>query len=122
MPVSEKTYEQVALEDVEGSWELVCGHLRKKPAMTMEHNEVARLLGFFLQSQLPLEEYRVSVNVGRVRIPGGQHFVPGVMVIPVPLMQPFRAAPGQLEAYENALPLVVEVWSPSTGDYDIDEK
>jgi Uma2 family endonuclease len=27
-----------------------------------------------------------------------------------------------LESYDEALPLVVEVWSPSTGSYDIDAK
>ena len=27
-----------------------------------------------------------------------------------------------LEKYPEPLPLVVEVWSPSTGDYDVDEK
>jgi Uma2 family endonuclease len=27
-----------------------------------------------------------------------------------------------LEVYEDPLPLVVEVWSPSTGDYDVESK
>ena len=44
MPVSEQTYRQVALEDPEGKWELVCGYLRRKPAMTTEHNLIPRLL------------------------------------------------------------------------------
>ena len=30
--------------------------------------------------------------------------------------------PGVLEVYAGPLPLVVEVWSPSTGDYDVEEK
>jgi hypothetical protein len=38
MPVSEQTYERVALEDPGGAWELACGQLRSKPAMTIEHN------------------------------------------------------------------------------------
>jgi Uma2 family endonuclease len=28
----------------------------------------------------------------------------------------------ELELYVEPLPLVVEVWSPSTGQYDVDEK
>lgn len=32
-----------------------------------------------------------------------------------------RGRPG-LEVYEGPLPLVVEVWSPSTGEYDVDTK
>jgi len=33
-----------------------------------------------------------------------------------------RGRPGTLEYYEGPLPLVVEIWSPSTGDYDVDAK
>ena len=28
---------------------------------------------------------------------------------------------GRLEVYDDPMPLVVEVWSPSTGDYDVDD-
>ena len=30
--------------------------------------------------------------------------------------------PDVLEVYDQPMPLVVELWSPSTGDYDIEEK
>lgn len=30
MPVSEATYERLALEDVDGQWEYLCGQLRQK--------------------------------------------------------------------------------------------
>ena len=30
--------------------------------------------------------------------------------------------PQRLEVYDEPMPLVVEVWSPSTGDYDVEEK
>ena len=30
--------------------------------------------------------------------------------------------PGTFEVFEDPVPLVVEVWSPSTGDYEIDDK
>jgi Uma2 family endonuclease len=121
MPVSEQTYTQVALEDVEGSWELVCGQLRRKPAMTQEHNSIARRLGYALQRQLPIDDFEVAVNTGRVRIPGGSHFVPDVMVIPSAASAGLRGRPA-IEAYDDPLPLVVEVWSPSTGEYDVDTK
>jgi Uma2 family endonuclease len=44
------------------------------------------------------------------------------MVIPVALEQAQRGRPGTLETYDDPLPLVVEIWSPSTGDYDVDTK
>jgi Uma2 family endonuclease len=34
----------------------------------------------------------------------------------------YSPRPGGLEAYDDPLPLVVEVWSPSTGEYDVDAK
>ncbi len=120
MPVSEATYERVALEDIEGHWELVCGRLRRKPDMTMEHNSAAWRLAFILQTQLKLEDYEVRVNSARARLTSGA-FIPDVVVIPASVMPPL-AGTGRLEAYDDPLPFVAEVWSPSTGDYDVDEK
>ncbi len=120
MPVTEETYERLALEDIEGQWEYVRGRVRQKPAMTQEHNSSMTILGFYLQSQLPLEEFEVRVNAGRTRRPEETDFIPDVMVLPVPLMT--GAGTMRLEAYAEALPFVAEVWSPSTGEYDVDTK
>ncbi len=38
------------------------------------------------------------------------------------LTEPLQGRSDVLEVYSNALPLVVEIWSPSTSSYDIDEK
>ncbi|HKS92407.1 MAG TPA: Uma2 family endonuclease [Tepidiformaceae bacterium] len=121
MPVSEKTFEQLALEDDETTWELVCGRLREKPRMSMEHNSVARRLGFLLQSQLDWREYEVSVDAGYVRWTEANYFGPDVFVIPAAYMERRRGQRG-LETYDEPLPFVAEVWSPSTGGYDVDTK
>lgn len=123
MPVSEARYRQVALEDPEGKWELVCGHLIAKPAMTTEHEQVARKLARQLILQLSDEEYLVDRDSPRLRVHGGNYRLPDVCVIPVPVIQQrLREYPAKLEEYEEPMPLVVEVWSPSTGDYDVDTK
>ena len=122
MGISEATYRRVALEDPEGQWELACGHvLRRKPPMTQDHNSTARRLAFFLQQRLSLDEYEVTANAGRARLTTGAYYIPDVMVIPVRLMERQRGT-RELESYEEPLPLVVEVWSPSTGEYDVTEK
>ena len=51
MPISDATYERVALEDADEVWELVCGRLRSKPGMTAEHNNVVDALDFQLQRE-----------------------------------------------------------------------
>jgi Uma2 family endonuclease len=123
MPISEETYERVALEDPEGFWELHCGKLRQKPDMAADHNEIMSDLHGWLFQQLDREQFRVRSNAGRVRRSAQNYYIPDVSVIPADRM---RAQLGtrRLEFCNEPLPLplVVEIWSPSTGDYDVDEK
>ena len=123
MPVTEETYERVALEDPDGKWELRCGTLRSKPGMAARHNLVQHVLGFRLQQQLPLEAFIVSVDRARVRISESRNYIPDVAVLPRSFVDRMeREQPTRLEAYDDRLPLIVEVWSPSTGDEDESEK
>jgi Uma2 family endonuclease len=122
MPVSEQTYHRVALEDPEGQWELHRGRLREKPAMAFKHNDLMFELGHLLRLQLDREQFRVRVNAGRLRRSDETYYIPDVAVIPLDLVGPWRDRADVLEVYADPLPLVVEIWSPSTGDYDQDAK
>src|SRR5262245_40400173 len=114
MPVSEATYRTLALEDPDGRWELVDGCLRGKPAVSWEHSDVASYLGIRLGQQLNRRSFRVHIDTARLRRSARNYLVPDVCVIPAPLYQRRRnAAPGQLEYFDEPLPLVVEVWSAS---------
>ena len=121
MPVTEATYERLALEDPEGQWEYVCGRVRRKPSMTQEHNDIQWFLAFLLQGQLARSAFHVRSNAGRTSRTDASYFIPDVMVVPVADMQALRGT-GALEAFESPLPFVAEVWSPSTGDYDVEDK
>ena len=119
MPVSEETYRQLALEDPSGHWELHCGRLRQKPPMIVEHNFVTtRVFGRLFQ-QLDEREYTIRSNAGHVQRTAQNYYIPDVFVIPTELMRPYRHLNNVLESYDAPLPLVIEVWSPSTGDYDV---
>ena len=122
MPVSAETYELVALEDPEGQWELVCGRLRSKPVMTTEHNNVIYRLMRRLIGQLREDDYMIGTNSSRLRISTGSFYVPDVCVIPTAMQKRMLETPGRFEVYEEAVPLVVEVWSPKTGEYDVETK
>ena len=122
MAISEATYERVAMEDPGGAWELVCGRLRSKPAMSVEHNDVIDALDYQLKRQLDRNEYHIRTNTGRTRIAAGTYYVPDLFVLPRIYEQRLREKPGSFEVYDQPMPLVVEVWSPSTGDYDVEEK
>ena len=123
MPVNAETYERVALKDPDGKWELIDGRLHQKPGMTTEHEQIARKLVRRLVLQLREEEFTVGQDSPKLRIPSGNYRIPDVCVVPTPLVQArLRRRLQGLETYEEPMPLVVEVWSPSTGAHDVDEK
>jgi Uma2 family endonuclease len=49
-------------------------------------------------------------------------YIPDVVVIPAAYKRPYEDDPRAFNAFAQPLPLVVEVWSPSTGDYDVSTK
>ena len=123
MAITEETFERVALEDPDGKWELHCGRLRSKPGMTTEHNDIGSILGFRLQQQLPLDEFRVRIDSARVRISETRTYIPDVAVAPIALVERMkREQSTRLEVYREPLPLIVELWSPSTGEEDLTDK
>ena len=122
MTVSEQTYLRLVLEDSDEQWELHCGHLRSKPPMTWEHVQIAGVLGYRLQQQLNLAEYLVRSEGGRVRRSERQYYVPDVVVIPMEMARRLFPVPGVVAVFREPLPLVVEVWSQSTGAYDVTDK
>jgi Uma2 family endonuclease len=118
--MAEEAYEQFVLSG-EGQWELHDGRLVEKPGTTFEHNDIVTHLGYLLMQQLNRAEYRVFIE-SRVRKPADTVFMPDLMVLPTAYGEPFRGRPGKLAIFADPLPLVVEVWSASTGDYDVDTK
>jgi Uma2 family endonuclease len=121
MPVSEETYRRVVLDDPTGGWELVCGRLRQKPIMTTEHEDVALNLVAELVLQLPRQEYAIGQSI-RLRVSTGSYYVPDVCVVPRAYVRRLREHPGTFAVYTDPVPFVAEVWSPSTGEYDVDTK
>ncbi len=119
--LSEKAYEQFVLSGVEGVWELHEGRLVEKPGMTWKHGDIIEDLGHSLRQQLDRKAFRVRENEGRLRKPADTIFIPDIAVVPVAYGEQFRDRP-VLAVFSGPLPLVVEVWSPSTGDYDVDAK
>jgi len=122
MTVSDETYRRVALEEPERKWELICGRLVEKPIMTIEHNDVQCELDWLINSQIDRSEYKVSPGNARLRIPDGDYYIPDICVIPREMVSRLRETPGTLETYDDPMPLVVEVWSPSTGRKDLETK
>jgi Uma2 family endonuclease len=122
MSVTAETYRRLALEDPEGHWELHHGRLREKPSMSFRHNDVIAYLGGQLIQQLDRSQFRVRTNSGHLRRTDITFYIPDVFVIPTSIIGPERDREDVLEVYDEPLPLVVEVRSPSTDAYDVDQK
>ncbi len=116
--ISEQEYRELALNEPDFRWELWDGVLVEKPLMSMKHEDVASYLGYLLQNQLDRGVYRVHINGGRTRYTSRNYYIPDVVVIPAAFVLPVMSDPRSFDAFAEPLPLVVEVWSPSTGAYD----
>lgn len=121
-PMSEEAYRQFALGDPQGQWELYRGQLREKPGMSVEHGGITDNVLAVLYGQLDRNEYRIRTTHARLRRSADTYYLPDIAVIPTPVVRALLEQPGSLDAYPEPLPLVVEIWSPSTGRYDINEK
>ena len=119
--MSEADYEEFVLSGAEGLWELHDGVSVEKPGMTWRHGDTIEDLGYSLRQQLDRRIFRVRENEGRLRKPGDTIFIPDIAVVPVRYGEAIRDRP-VLAVFSAPLPLVVEVWSPSTGSYDLDAK
>ena len=118
--MSEHDYEAFVLTGVEGLWELHEGSLVEKPGMSWKHLDCIAQLVRHLGNQLDGTDFRVF-SEGRARASSATIFLPDVMVVPVAYGENIAELP-VLAVFAEPLPLVVEVWSPSTGDYDVETK
>jgi Uma2 family endonuclease len=122
MELSPEQYEQLILSEPDQTWELINGRLREKPTMSIGHDDAWFELAFFLRSQLERREYRVAHNDARLKRTDRSYFVPDGVVMRVANIIGDRPNPRAVDAHSFPMLLVAEVWSPSTGDYDIDVK
>jgi len=111
-------YLDLARDDPDGFWELWDGEPREKPSMSWEHDDAMAELGWMVRNQLDRRQFRIRIGAGRVLRGEGRAFIPDVFVLPVAYGDGQRGQPGRLEVFPGPLPLVVEVWSLSTGQYD----
>jgi Uma2 family endonuclease len=118
--LTEQDYIEFVLSHPEGQWELHDGVLVEKPGMSWRHlNSITQLI-LDIGPQLDENEHRVFIE-SRVRRPEATIFLPDVAIVPTAYGEAIFDDPG-MAVFPGPLPLVVEVWSPSTGDYDVDTK
>ena len=117
--MSEQAYLELAGNDPDGLWELWDGEPREKPGMSVEHSRFSVGLVVTLDPQIDRNVWEVRFGAPRVRWTERNAFIPDVAIVPRALADEQANQPGRLEVYNVPLPLVVEVWSRSTGDYDV---
>ena len=120
--MSEKAYRDLALDDSGERWELVRWQLWERPGMSVTHDRTTMKVVGLLLRQLDWEEFWVSASLARLRVSADTYYIPDVAVIPMTMVRRLAETPRALDAYAEPVPLVVEVWSPSTGKRDIELK
>jgi Uma2 family endonuclease len=119
MIVSERTYEEIVQANPGRKLELHDGQIREKPIMTIGHNRLESALYADLYIQLRGGAFEVRMGQAPVRRSERNYYLPDVYVVP---RHPRTTPLDTFEVFRDPLPFVAEVWSPSTGDYDVDEK
>jgi Uma2 family endonuclease len=122
MVATELDFERFVLDHAGRKWELHRGQLREKPPMAGAHGLAIQDLSYQLIEQLDKRQCVVRTGYGHVARATKSYYLPDVFVVPVAVQGQIRQQPRAFEVYRDPLPLVVEVWSPATGAYDIDEK
>ena len=122
MVTTAENYEQMALNDPEGRWELHKGRPRQKPTMTTHHNHAQYRLSLQLARQLDEEVFHYRLDNSRAACLPGSYYIPDLFVVPTEFVRGRLESAPRLEVFTELLPLVVEVWSPSAGNYDVDSK
>jgi Uma2 family endonuclease len=119
MVMSEQEYLDLVLREPNAGWELIDGCPRREQDVTTEHGDVMHTLYDLLIAQLYGQPYVVRMNWARARRSERRFFLPDVCVIPTDVARGARQTRGRVEYYDAPLALVVEVWSRSTGDFDL---
>jgi Uma2 family endonuclease len=114
-----RTYEEVVREHPELKLEMYDGELREKPALTIGHNRLEIKLLLDLARQLNGTAYEVRLGQAPVQRTDRDFFLPDVYIVP---RHPIGTPLDEFEVFVDPLPFLAEVWSPSTGVYDIDRK
>ena len=115
--ITDPEFLALAWEDPDAHWELFDGEPRPKPVMSAKHNTAMLELAHMIRSQLDPGRFRFRANAGYVRWNERNSFIPDVFVVPFGQFEE-QLNRDELERYAEPLPFVVEVWSPSTGEYD----
>jgi Uma2 family endonuclease len=73
--------------------------------------------------QVDPHQFTLRMDGSKLRVSTGSYYIPDLFIVRTELVRRSRAlGPDHMEMFAEPVPLVVEVWSPSTGDYDVDTK
>ena len=120
--MTEEEFREFSLGDKTGQWELHRGELVEKSGMSVAHGGVMMRMAELLLPQLDRRAFRLRVHHARTRRSSDTYYIPDIAVIPTETVLALMERPDELDAYHEPLPLVIEVWSPSTGRYDVRTK
>jgi Uma2 family endonuclease len=119
MQITERTFEDIVLANPGRKLEMYEGQVREKPQMSIGHIRMEAKLFLQLATQWKGSAFEVRMSRAPVRRSARNYSLPDAYVVP---RHPRGVPLQRFEEFADPLPYVAEIWSPSTGAYDIDEK
>jgi Uma2 family endonuclease len=117
--MTEEEFRAFSLGDKAGQWELHRGELVEKSGMSVAHGGVMMRMTELLLPQLDRRAFRLRVHHARARRSSDTYYIPDIAIVRTETVLALMEHPLDLDAYPDPLPLVIEIWSPSTGKYDL---
>ena len=117
--MTEEEFREFSLGDTAGQWELHRGELVEKSGTSVAHGGVMMQMTEMVLPQLDRRAFRLRVNHARARRSADTYYIPDIAIVPTETVLALMDHPYDLDAYPEPLPLVIEIWSPSTGKYDV---
>lgn len=118
-----ETYERLVADGLLKRTELWDGVPVEKPPVSVGHARLIDRLSRVLNLALDPAAFVVSAGGSRLRVGERSYAIPDLVVLPAEVeARMFADHPTGAAVYDEPLPLVVEVWSPSTGGHDLHAK
>lgn len=114
--------EEIVLAHPGAKVEMFNGEVREKQTMTIPHNLAQVRLVRELVPQLNFDRFDLRIDNVRLARTDSTFFIPDVCIIPSPGNQAIREAIAGLEMVREPCLFGAEIWSPTTGSFDLAQK
>jgi Uma2 family endonuclease len=122
MQTMPRSLEEMVLAHPGSKLEMLDGEWREKPTMTIPHNLAQVRLVRQLVPQIDFDRFDLRIDNVHLARPNSTFFIPDVCILDSPGNRAIGETMAGLETITVPCLLVAEIWSPTTGAFDLSQK